>query len=78
MGYRGVALVYYAFDLLHLNGRDLIKEPLERRRALLKAVVAGTGLFLSEPLPGTASQIASAVRGMNLEGIVAKRRDSQI
>jgi bifunctional non-homologous end joining protein LigD len=73
----GVALVYYAFDLLYLNGRDLIKEPLERRRALLKDLVGGTGVFLSEPLPGTASQIASAVRAMNLEGVVAKRRDSR-
>src|SRR5688500_2749888 len=29
----GLSLVYYAFDLLHLNGRDLTRAPLEDRRA---------------------------------------------
>src|SRR5437867_6393023 len=29
----GLTLVYYAFDLLHLNGRDLAKLPLDDRRA---------------------------------------------
>ena len=72
----GLALVYYAFDLLHLNGRDLVREPLERRRSLLKQIVAGSRLLLSEPLPGTPAEIAVAVKEMNLEGVVAKRRDS--
>jgi hypothetical protein len=34
-------LVYYAFDVLHFNGRDLIKTPLDERRALLTTVVKG-------------------------------------
>jgi DNA ligase D-like protein (predicted ligase) len=81
----GVSIVYYAFDLLHLNGRDLTKSPLDERRAALRDVVQGTGgpggpvrqvLLLSEPLPGTPDQIADAVRQLGLEGIVAKRRRS--
>ena len=31
----------------------------------------------SEPLPGTPLQIEAAVRKLTLEGVVAKRRDSQ-
>jgi bifunctional non-homologous end joining protein LigD len=33
-------------------------------------------VLLSDPLPGTPGQIADAVRGLGLEGIVAKRRHS--
>jgi len=73
----GLAIVYYAFDLLHLNGRDLTRVPLEERRAELHRVVGGSGLLLSEPLPGTAAQIEAAVRELQLEGVVAKRRGSR-
>ena len=33
-------------------------------------------MLLSDPLPGTPRQIADAVRGLGLEGVVAKRRRS--
>lgn len=72
----GLSIVYYVFDLLHLNGRDLTRMPLDERRASLRDVVKGSDLLLSEPLPGTAAQIADAVRGLGLEGVVAKRRRS--
>jgi bifunctional non-homologous end joining protein LigD len=72
----GLCIVYYAFDLLHLNGRDLTRIPLDERRASLRDVVKGSDVLLSEPLPGTAAQIADAVRGLGLEGVVAKRRRS--
>jgi bifunctional non-homologous end joining protein LigD len=69
-------VVYYAFDILHLDGRDLIALPLADRRELLSEVVSGSQLLLSEPLPGSADEIATAVRAMQLEGVVAKRRAS--
>jgi bifunctional non-homologous end joining protein LigD len=72
----GLSLVYYAFDLVHLNGRDLTKQPLDERRSALREVVSGSGVLLSEPLPGTPEQIATAVRRLGLEGVVAKRRRS--
>ena len=72
----GVSIVYYAFDLLHLNGRDLTRLPLDERRAALRTVIAGSGVLLSDPLPGTPAQIATAVRRLGLEGVVAKRRRS--
>ena len=37
----GLSIVYYAFDLLHLNGRDLTRMPLDERRASLRDVVQG-------------------------------------
>jgi len=73
---QGLSIVYYAFDLLHLDGRDLTALPLDDRRAALRRIVAGSGVLLSEALPGTPGQIADAVRGLGLEGIVAKRRRS--
>jgi bifunctional non-homologous end joining protein LigD len=70
-------VVYYAFDLLLLGGRDLTREPLDARRKQLAATAAGTSLLLSEPLPGTPAQIERAVRELGLEGVVAKRRSSR-
>ena len=72
----GLSLVYYAFDLLHLDGRDLTKRPLDERRAALRDAVDGSGVLLSEPLPGTPQQIADAVRRLGLEGVIAKKRRS--
>jgi DNA ligase D-like protein (predicted ligase) len=72
----GLSIVYYAFDLLHLNGRDLTRAPLDDRRAALREVVGGSHVLLSEALPGTPSQIALAVQKLGLEGVVAKRRRS--
>jgi bifunctional non-homologous end joining protein LigD len=75
----GLTVVFYAFDLLHLNGKDLTRVPLDDRRAALRQIVVATAdpaLLLSEPLPGTPEQIANAVQRLGLEGVVAKRRRS--
>jgi DNA ligase D-like protein (predicted ligase) len=71
------AYAYCAFDLLHLDGRDLSRAPLEQRRELLTSVLKGTPLMVSESLPGSAAEIERAVRSLGLEGVVAKRRDSR-
>jgi len=70
-------LVFYIFDLLHLDGRDLTKRSLDERRAKLARIDLTPPLFLSEPLPGSVSDIEAAVRDLQLEGVVAKRRDSR-
>jgi bifunctional non-homologous end joining protein LigD len=72
----GHTIVFYAFDLLHLNGTDLTGERLVKRRQRLPKVVEGSGVLLSLELPGTPAQIVEAVRGLGLEGVIAKRRDS--
>jgi DNA ligase D-like protein (predicted ligase) len=74
--HRNYAIVFYAFDLLHLDGEDLTNIPLHVRRKQLPAVVKGSGILLSEPLPGTSKQVIEAVSRIGLEGIIAKRRDS--
>ena len=66
--------VYYAFDLLHVDGRDLMRAPLEERRRELERVVEGSRVLRSEALPGSPEQIEQAVRNLKMEGIVAKRR----
>jgi bifunctional non-homologous end joining protein LigD len=72
----GHHIVFYAFDLLHLDGLDLTGAPLDARRARLTAVVAQSGLLLSADLPGDPTDIVAAVRAMGLEGVIAKHRDS--
>jgi bifunctional non-homologous end joining protein LigD len=68
--------VFYAFDLLNLDGKELPDEPLTRRKAMLSKVLAGSELLLSQELPGRAADIFEAARALGLEGVVAKRRDS--
>lgn len=75
--HRKHAIVFYAFDLLHLNGRDLTSVPLEQRRAALPDVVDGSGVLLSIELPGTVHQVIEAVQTLGLEGVIAKRKNSR-
>ena len=72
----GTRIVYYAFDALQIDGRDIMRRPLEERREALRDVVTGSGVHLSESLPGLPGQIETAVRRLGLEGVVAKRRAS--
>jgi bifunctional non-homologous end joining protein LigD len=74
---KGTAIRYFAFDLLHLDGRDLQGEPLTARRAALQRLLAGTPLEYSDELPGTPDDVVHAVTEVGLEGVVAKRRDSR-
>ena len=70
-------VVFYAFDLLHLDGEDLTGRPLEERRAQLPEVLNGSGILLSIALPGTPGQVIKAVQALGLEGVIAKRKSSR-
>jgi bifunctional non-homologous end joining protein LigD len=71
-------IVFYAFDILHANGRDLMGEPLVKRRAHLQKIVSeDMNLRLSAELPGSVPDIVKALRAAGIEGVVAKRRDSR-
>ncbi len=75
-GDRGT-LVYQAFDLLYLDGRSLLRVPLEDRKRLLKSVLRETGRvrFASHvDTEGVAFLEACAAQG--LEGAIAKHRRS--
>jgi bifunctional non-homologous end joining protein LigD len=70
------AVVFYAFDLLHLGDTDFrSKRLIERRRALHRLKFAAP-ILLSTPLPGTPTEIERVIREAGLEGVVAKRIDS--
>lgn len=72
-------IVYYAFDLLYLDGRDVRSEPLERRKALLAELLADVDpagpLRLSEHIVGQGPDFFRQVCKRGLEGIISKRRD---
>jgi bifunctional non-homologous end joining protein LigD len=66
-------LAYYAFDMLHLNGRDLTGLPLARRYELLqRALPRAPHLHLSEHLTGTPAHLLAAAAKNGLEGLMAK------
>jgi bifunctional non-homologous end joining protein LigD len=69
-------IAYYAFDLLQVDGEELLARPLAERRARLAEVIRGSELLLSPALPGSANEVATAVKAIGLEGVVAKRADS--
>jgi bifunctional non-homologous end joining protein LigD len=60
-----------------MNGQDLTGEPLLKRRAPLPRVLGESGLLLSKEPPGTVAAIVEGVRGLRLEGVIAKRKTSQ-
>ena len=71
-----VALVF--FDLLHLDGCDLMRQPYLARRALLESLPLGAGPHWRTPgyQVGGGAELLAASRRMGLEGLVAKRIDS--
>ncbi len=75
--HRKHTIVFYAFDLLHLDGEDLSGRTLDERRRRLPDVLNGSGVLLSIELPGTPAQVIAAVRNLGLEGVIAKRRQSR-
>ena len=73
------SLIFYAFDLLHLDGADLCKRPLLERRAKLRVLMGDepTGkLHYSEEFIGDAAAFFKACAKHQLEGIVSKRADA--
>lgn len=78
MGKSRPPIRYYIFDLLHADERDLTREPLLARKQALAEALDGAPdeLRLSSALEGTAENLLTQVRGLELEGLIAKRADS--
>jgi DNA ligase D-like protein (predicted ligase) len=76
----GTSIVYYVFDVLVLEGRDVKGETLETRLELLERKVLPS---LSEPVRHTGElnaglrDLIHSVKAQGLEGLVAKRRNSK-
>ncbi|MBV8939711.1 MAG: DNA ligase D [Alphaproteobacteria bacterium] len=73
------ALHYYLFDLLHLNGHDLMKEPLATRKEQLRALTpeAHPLLHYSEHFTQEGEVVLHKACAIALEGIVSKRLDAR-
>jgi bifunctional non-homologous end joining protein LigD len=76
---RSDRFVFYAFDLLHLDGRDLRPVPLEERKEALRALLAasdlGPRIRYSEHFAENGELVMKHACRLSLEGIVSKRRD---
>jgi len=69
-------LVYYAFDLLHIDGHDLRRCPIERRKDVLRQVLDKARcerIIYVDHTIGYGRQLLEAVRRVGAEGVVSKR-----
>jgi bifunctional non-homologous end joining protein LigD len=72
-----VSVVYYAFDLLYLDGHDWRRVPLEERKRKLATLLApGDFVRYSDHYEQQGKALFEIARQKGLEGIVAKKRDS--
>jgi len=72
-------LIYYLFDILWLEGKDLTGLPLTERRALLMSIAPEESddlLRVSENFNSSGKDFFAAAQKMGLEGIMAKKKDS--
>ena len=79
-GSTGAPLHFFIFDVLILKGKDVMGDPLMKRRELIEGHVLP---MLAEPiryspiLAATLKALIQSVKAQGLEGLVAKRRDSK-
>ena len=74
---RATRIEFWAFDLLHLDGRSLLRARYRDRRQLLETLAAGGGsLIVPDLLSGDGEQALEYSRKHRWEGVIAKKRDS--
>ena len=72
-----VPVLYYAFDLLYLDGYDWRKLPLEERKKKLASIlITGDSVRYSDHYERQGKALFEMARQKGLEGILAKKRDS--
>jgi bifunctional non-homologous end joining protein LigD len=72
-----VPVLYYAFDLLYLDGYDWRRVPLEERKAKLASLLtAGDAVRFSDHYPEQGKALFAMAHKKGLEGILAKKRQS--
>lgn len=73
------AIAFYAFDLLHFDGEDVSQYPLVARKAALRRILRKglTGrIRYTDHIEGQGERLFKELEAMQLEGMVAKRKDS--
>lgn len=69
---------YFIFDLLYLDGRDLRNLPLIERKNILQTVIPDQPLLhYSDHVEETGKAFFDLLREQNLEGMIAKRKESR-
>ncbi len=69
-------LIYYVFDILWVEGYNLMSLPLIERREVLKKLIPDQGVIrLSENFTVTGTEFFALADKMGLEGIIAKKAD---
>jgi bifunctional non-homologous end joining protein LigD len=68
--------VFFAFDVIWHQGRDLRGRPLVDRRRILESLPLSGALALVDTHPGHAATVLAFAREHFLEGVVVKRADS--
>ncbi len=76
---RSDRFIYYAFDLLHLDGHDLRNAALKDRKALLEALLknADSRLRFSAHFDEAGGLVLDHACRLSLEGVVSKRADGK-
>ncbi|TDU34462.1 bifunctional non-homologous end joining protein LigD [Gelidibacter sediminis] len=70
-------LVYYIFDLLHLNGHDTVNLPLLDRKALLKELLPDVShIQYCDHVEAMGITVYQQAINMGMEGVIAKKADS--
>ncbi|GAA1278475.1 hypothetical protein GCM10009609_47270 [Pseudonocardia aurantiaca] len=74
-----VPVTYLVFDVLHLDGTSLLREPYDRRRELLEGLgLDGARVRVPPVNPGVSGQqLLGVAKAHRLEGVVGKRRSSR-
>jgi len=70
-------LYYYVFDILWLDGKELIALPLSERKKILQKTIQENGLIrISQSFEESGIKFFETAKKMGLEGIIAKKGDS--
>ncbi len=69
---------FYAFDLLHCDGKGLLSKPLEERKALLETLIpdSSSPIRFSAALGHEAKPLLAQAGKLGLEGLIGKRQQS--
>ncbi|QNI08428.1 ATP-dependent DNA ligase [Mycobacterium kubicae] len=73
---RATRIEFWAFDVLYLDGRSLLRAKYQDRRRLLETLASGVDLIVPDLLPGDGAQALEYSGRQGWEGVVAKKRDS--
>ncbi|AFM19005.1 DNA ligase D/DNA polymerase LigD [Mycolicibacterium chubuense NBB4] len=73
---RSTRVEFWAFDILYLDGRSLMRAKYTDRRRVLETLAEGGGLIVPAAIEGDGPQALAYAEKKRWEGVVAKKKDS--